>query len=85
MARPSMHKAQTLPRVEDTAGNCCPATLGCLQCRHGGGECFWGCGHGPRCWSEEGPTLVIPGKSTRVRLTTLGEKIFRWMGSGLTP
>lgn len=31
------------------------------------------------------PTLVIPGKSTSVRLTTLGEKTLRWIGSGLTP
>lgn len=30
-------------------------------------------------------TLVIPGKSTRVRLRTLGEKIFKYMGSGLIP
>lgn len=30
-------------------------------------------------------TLVIPGKSTRVRLRTLGEKIFKCMGSGLIP
>lgn len=30
-------------------------------------------------------TFVIPGKSTRVRLTTLGEKILRWIGSGLIP
>lgn len=30
-------------------------------------------------------TLVIPGKSTRVKLRTLGEKIFRFMASGLIP
>lgn len=30
-------------------------------------------------------TLVIPGKSTKVRFRTLGEKIFRWMGSALMP
>lgn len=30
-------------------------------------------------------TFVIPGKSTRVRFRTLGEKIFRYMGSGLIP
>lgn len=30
-------------------------------------------------------TLVIPGKSTRVRFRTLGEKIFRYMDSVLIP
>lgn len=30
-------------------------------------------------------TLVIPGRSTSVRLTTWGENIFRWMGSSLIP
>lgn len=30
-------------------------------------------------------TLVIPGKSTRVRFKTLGEKIFKYIGSGLIP
>lgn len=30
-------------------------------------------------------TFVIPGKSTSVRFRTLGEKIFRYMGSGLIP
>lgn len=30
-------------------------------------------------------TLVMPGKSTKVRLRTLGEKIFKYMGSGLIP
>lgn len=30
-------------------------------------------------------TVVIPGKSTRVRLRTFGEKIFKYIGSGLIP
>jgi len=35
-------------------------------------------------WSPIG-ILVKPGKSTKVRLRTLGLKIFRWMGSLLIP
>lgn len=35
--------------------------------------------------SEAHVTLVIPGRSTRVRFTTWGENIFRWMGSSLIP
>ena len=30
-------------------------------------------------------TFVMPGRSTNVRFTTCGEKIFRWMGSSLIP
>lgn len=30
-------------------------------------------------------TFVMPGRSTSVRFTTCGEKIFRWMGSSLIP
>ena len=35
-------------------------------------------------WSPTG-TLVIPGRSTRVRLSTLGEYILRLIGSGQIP
>lgn len=35
-------------------------------------------------WSPTG-TLVIPGKSTNVRLITCGEKIFKLIGSGQIP
>ena len=35
-------------------------------------------------WSPTG-TLVIPGRSIRVKLRTCGEKIRRRMGSGLMP
>ena len=35
-------------------------------------------------WSPTG-TLVIPGRSTRVKVRTRGEKILRWIGSGQMP
>lgn len=35
-------------------------------------------------WSPTG-TLVIPGRSTKDRLTTCGEKILSWMGSWEMP
>ena len=35
-------------------------------------------------WSPTG-TFVTPGRSTRVRVTTLGEKILRRIGSGQIP